>query len=121
MKIRTLAASMGVRGTDFLVDSKKDTTNLLVVRGKIQVVNELTKEAIDIKRGYSAQIVREKPVDAREKLLTAFDDSEIEKLDKEVMSLKITLAKSSKEKIKNLYAQWSQWQSRWTMKAFFHL
>ena len=93
IKLRSKNASMGIRGTDFFVDSKTmiEGSTLLVIRGKVAITNYKTQETIEVGRGYHAKITVEAPRETKDLILQSFDEEDLAQLEHMVESMKITL------------------------------
>lgn len=96
-RFRTANASMGIRGTDFFIDSKsyKLGSSLVVVRGKVAITNYTTKETVEVEKGYRANITIDAPRETKDLFLWSFDQQELKRLDSMVESMKISLNRAS--------------------------
>jgi hypothetical protein len=66
--IKTRSATMGVRGTDFFIadSGPKGETEISVLRGEVEVINDSTKKSIPLKTGMSAKVVQQAEIELRE-------------------------------------------------------
>jgi hypothetical protein len=92
LRVTTRAAVLGVRGTDFYLDDKSDTTKVVVMRGKVHVKPISDKiPALDIPAGYTASIPRPiaSPTPIQKDLtLKNFDQNELDQLGSMLDTLK---------------------------------